>query len=110
MNEYESAYESGAGHRAQLVDKTWRNASHGACVAKVSSPCPEDAGCATCGRLAAEQLTCALVNTAGSDRVAQVRRLLDVLEEEMRDPLIVGVDEWDMERAEAPVIATGCKY
>ena len=61
-------------------------------------------------RLAAEQLTYALVNTAGSDRVAQVRRLLDVLEEEMRDPLIVGVDEWDMERAEAPVIATGCKY
>ena len=61
-------------------------------------------------RLAAEQLTCALVNTAGSDRVAQVRRLLDVLEEEMRDPPIVGVDEWDMERAEAPVIATGCKY
>ena len=28
----------------------------------------------------------------------------------MRDPLIVGVDEWDMERAEAPVFATGCEY
>ena len=26
------------------------------------------------------------------------------------DPLIVGADEWDLERAEAPVIATGCKY
>ena len=47
---------------------------------------------------------------SGSDRVAQVRRLLDVLEEEMRDPLIMGVDEWDMERTEAPVIATGCEY
>ena len=48
--------------------------------------------------------------TCKSVRVFTVRRLLDVLEEEMRDPLIVGVDEWDMERAEAPVIATGCKY
>ena len=37
-------------------------------------------------RLAAKQLMCALVNTADSDRVAHVRGLLDVLEEEMRDP------------------------
>ena len=36
--------------------------------------------------------------------------LLDVLEEEMRHPLIVGVDEWDMERPVAPVFATGCEY
>ena len=50
------------------------------------------------------------MNTADSDRVARVHGLLDVLEEEMRDPLIVGVDEWDMERAAAPVLATGCEY
>ena len=47
-------------------------------------------------RLAVEQLMCALVNTADSDRVAHVRGLLDVPEEEMRDLLIVGVDKWDI--------------
>ena len=61
-------------------------------------------------QLAAEQLTCALVNTADSYRVAHVHGLLDVLEEEMRDPLIVGVDVWDMERAAAPVFETVCEY
>ena len=61
-------------------------------------------------RLPAEQVTCELVNTAGSDRFAQLHGLLDVLEEETRDPLIVGIDEWDMERAAALVFATGCEY
>ena len=45
-------------------------------------------------RAAAEQLTCAVVNTALPQRARRVGKLLDLLEAEIRDDIIEGVEDW----------------
>ena len=60
-------------------------------------------------RGAVEQLTCAVVNTEPFLRAQRVDKLLDALEEEIRDAIMEGVQDWVVKVDMAAVYGSECR-